>query len=65
MLGYLKAAPTTYVLHYSGGRLRREGPGLAFASLLPTSTIVSVPLASADLRDYGLKPISAHVDGFE
>ena len=49
MIGYLKAAPTTFVLHYSGGRLRREGPGLAFAYLLPTSTIVTVPLASADL----------------
>lgn len=49
MLGYMKASPTTYVLHYSGGRLRREGPGLAFLYLRPASTIVSVPLGSADL----------------
>ena len=47
MLAYMKAAPTTYLLHYQRGRLRREGPGLAFVYLLPTSTIVAVPLASS------------------
>lgn len=46
MLAYMKAAPTTYVLHYQRGRLRREGAGLAFVYLLPPSTIVAVPLAS-------------------
>jgi len=46
MLAYLKAAPTTYVLHYQRGRLRREGPGLAFAYFRPTATLVTVPLAS-------------------
>ena len=32
MLGirYLKVAPTTYVLHYKGGKVRQEGPGLSF-----------------------------------
>ena len=49
MLAYMKAPPTTYVLHFQGGRLRREGPGLAFWSLLPASTIVAVPLASHDV----------------
>jgi hypothetical protein len=47
MLAYMKAAPTTYVLHYQRGRLRREGPGLSFVYLLPASTIVAVPLASS------------------
>jgi regulator of protease activity HflC (stomatin/prohibitin superfamily) len=47
MLGYMKAAPTTYILHYQRGRLRREGPGLTFVYLLPASTIVAVPLASS------------------
>jgi regulator of protease activity HflC (stomatin/prohibitin superfamily) len=47
MLAYMKAAPTTYVLHYQRGRLRREGAGLAFVYLLPPSTIVAVPLASS------------------
>lgn len=49
MLGYMKASPTTYLLHYSGGRLRREGPGLSFVYWIPRSTLVAVPLASADL----------------
>ncbi|HEU5261946.1 MAG TPA: SPFH domain-containing protein [Gemmatimonadales bacterium] len=49
MFGYMKAPPTTYVLHYRRGKLRREGPGLAFFYFAPTSTIVTVPLASADL----------------
>lgn len=49
MLAYMKASPTTYVLHYHGGRLRREGPGLAFWYLQPASTIVAVPLASRDV----------------
>jgi regulator of protease activity HflC (stomatin/prohibitin superfamily) len=46
---YLKAPPTTYVLHYKGGRVKREGPGLSFYYFGPTSTIVSVPLASSDV----------------
>jgi hypothetical protein len=49
MLAYMKASPTTYVLHYRRGRLRREGPGLAFWYLQPASTIVAVPLASRDV----------------
>lgn len=49
MLAYMKASPTTYILHYRGGRLRREGPGLAFWYLQPASTIVAVPMASRDI----------------
>jgi hypothetical protein len=49
MLAYMKASPTTYVLHYRDGRLRREGAGLAFWYLQPASTIVAVPLASRDV----------------
>src|SRR5689334_10486672 len=49
MFSYLKATPTTYVLHYSAGRLRREGPGLAFLYFRPASTIVAVPLESASI----------------
>jgi regulator of protease activity HflC (stomatin/prohibitin superfamily) len=49
MIGYLKASPTTYVLHFAQGKLRREGAGLSFLYLRPTSTLVAVPLASADL----------------
>lgn len=49
MLEYMKASPTTYLLHYSGGRLRREGPGLSFFYWAPRSTLVAVPLASSDM----------------
>ena len=45
----MKAAPTTYVLHFKNGRVRREGAGLSFFYYAPTSTIVTVPLASADV----------------
>lgn len=44
---FMKAAPTTYVLHYRNGAVRREGPALSFYYFAPTSTIVAVPLGSA------------------
>jgi hypothetical protein len=46
---YHKSTPTTHVLHYSGGKLRREGPGLSFFYYAPTAVIVHVPLASRDV----------------
>lgn len=46
---FMKAAPTTYVLHYKGGNVKREGPGLSFFYYAPTSTIVSVPIGTTDL----------------
>ena len=49
MLAYSKNPPTTYVLHYRNGRVRREGPGLAFWYLQPASTVVAIPLASRDV----------------
>jgi hypothetical protein len=49
MLAYLKAPPTSYIMHFQHGRLRREGAGLAFWYLRPASTIVAVPLASRDI----------------
>ena len=49
MFAYVKNPPTTYVLHYQNGRVRREGPGLAFWYFRPSSTIVRIPLASRDV----------------
>lgn len=46
---FMKATPTTYVLHFKNGRVRQEGPGLSFFYYAPTSTIVTVPLESADV----------------
>ena len=48
MFRYMKAAPTTYVLHFRAGKVVHEGAGLAFFYYAPTSTIVTVPMASAD-----------------
>jgi hypothetical protein len=51
MLGlrYFKAAPTTYVLEYVGGRLKREGLGLSFFYFAPHTTVVAVPVGSTDV----------------
>ncbi len=46
---YCKANPNDYVLHFSRGKVAREGPGLSFFYFSPDSTIVSVPLASANI----------------
>lgn len=43
-LRFMKAAPTTYVLHYKAGSVAREGAGLAFFYYAPTSCLVGVPL---------------------
>lgn len=48
-IAYLKATPTTYVQHFKAGRVKRQGPGLSFYYYQPTSTVVTVPLASADV----------------
>lgn len=46
---YLKIAPTSYVLHYRNGRVRRQGAGLSFLYYAPISTIVLIPLGSTDM----------------
>lgn len=62
MFAYLKAAPTTYVLHYHRGRLRREGQGLAFFYFVPATTVVAVPMASADIP-FAFSEVSADFQG--
>lgn len=51
MLGfrYLKATPTTHVLHYRGGKLVVDGAGLSFWYFAPTSVIALVPVSSRDV----------------
>lgn len=49
MLSFIKAPPTTYVLQYKDGKIKREGAGLSFIYYSPTSTIVAIPMASADV----------------
>ena len=49
MFSFIKVPPTTYVLQYKDGRVKREGAGLSFVYYTPTSTIVAIPMASADV----------------
>ncbi len=49
MLSFMKVPPTTYVLQYKHGRVIREGAGLSFLYYAPTSTIVAIPMVSADV----------------
>lgn len=47
-IGFVKAQPTTYLFQYRGGRIVRQGAGLAFFYYRPTSSLVAVPVASQD-----------------
>ena len=51
MLGirYFKSVPTTYVIHYSGGQVKRKGLGMSFFYFAPTATLVQVTQASIDV----------------
>lgn len=49
MVRYLKATPTQYVLQFKSGAVKREGAGLSFFYWEPTTTLVVVPLSSADV----------------
>src|SRR5947207_2299288 len=49
MLSFAKFGPTDYVIHYSNGRIKREGRGLSFFYWVPTASIVVVPISSFDL----------------
>lgn len=51
MLGiqFIKVEPTEFVLQYKGGKVVREGAGLAFFYYAPTSSLVRVPVGSVDV----------------
>ena len=51
MLGirFIKSQPTTYLMQFRGGKVVREGTGLAFFYYGPASTLVAVPVGSKDL----------------
>jgi hypothetical protein len=55
---YLKVSPTKYVIHYQNGRVRRAGAGRSFFYFRPSSSIVVVPVNSADVP-YIFNEISA------
>jgi hypothetical protein len=46
---FIKFQPTTYVLQYKNGVVKREGAGLSFFYYAPTTAMVSVPMGSEDV----------------
>lgn len=46
---FIKVQPTTYLLQYRGGRLAREGAGLAFFYYAPSCSLVAIPTASNEV----------------
>jgi regulator of protease activity HflC (stomatin/prohibitin superfamily) len=46
---YFKAPPTTFVMQFKSGRVRREGNGLSFFYFAPSTTLVAVPVGSSEL----------------
>jgi len=47
---YIKFDANTYVIHYSGGKVKREGKGLSFWYFEPTASIVAIPAGSDDAQ---------------
>src|SRR5205085_2606300 len=45
---FIKVQPTTYLLQYRDGKVVREGTGLSFFYYAPTTSLVAVPVGSAD-----------------
>ena len=45
---FVRAQPTLHLMQFRGGRVVREGPGQSFFYYAPVSTVVAVPIASAD-----------------
>jgi regulator of protease activity HflC (stomatin/prohibitin superfamily) len=45
---FIKGQPTTYLIQYTGGTIKREGTGLAFFYYAPTTSLVAVPISSVD-----------------
>jgi len=47
-LRFIKVEPTQYIIQYRKGRVIKEGPGLSFFYFAPSTSLVSVPMASYD-----------------
>jgi len=45
---FIKVQPTTYLLQYKAGQIAREGAGLSFFYFAPTTSLVAVPIGSAE-----------------
>lgn len=50
LFGYFKAEPTEYILAYANGRVFHQGAGLSFWYLPHRTSIVMVPVSTADVN---------------
>lgn len=48
-INFIKVQPTTYLLQYRRGQIVREGPGLSFFYYSPPTSLVAIPVGSADV----------------
>ncbi len=46
---FIKTGPTQYVIHYQNGRIKRSGTGMSFFYHEPSSSIVVIPVGTADI----------------
>lgn len=46
---FVKFMPSEYVLRYKSGTIVQEGTGLSFFYYAPTTSVIVVPIASADV----------------
>jgi hypothetical protein len=46
---FIKADPSTYLIHYKNGKIVKEGAGLSFFYYAPSSSLVCVPLGSDNI----------------
>lgn len=66
---HIKFDSMTYVIHFSNGKIMKEGRGLSFFYFAPTSSIVAIPMGSNDLpfifnentRDYQTVKIQGQI----
>ena len=51
MLGFqfIKAQPTTYLIKYKDGKITKQGAGISFFYFAPTTSLVSIPVATTDV----------------
>jgi regulator of protease activity HflC (stomatin/prohibitin superfamily) len=45
---YIKSSPSTYLIQYRDGQIRREGAGIDLLYFAPSTSLVSIPLATRD-----------------
>ncbi len=46
---YIKVEPTTFLMKFKKGKLKREGKGLAFWYFAPTTSLVAIPTSTTDI----------------